>query len=117
MSMEAEALVRAVGRGEAPVSDLSALGIIVAGDPPALSITVPPDVPLVVTLADLSTGLLAEWARGTDLAVWAFVVRELVNVAEENSQAWDLLMNALWSAAFGEDVSEEALSLARSLAS
>jgi hypothetical protein len=67
-------------------------------------------------LGTVLAGLLAAWARGTDLAEWAIVTRELVISDEEDSPAWETLMDALWSAAFGEGVPDEALALARSLA-
>jgi hypothetical protein len=114
--MEPEALIRAVATGQGSVSDLAPIGVFVSGDPPDWSVTLQRDIPEVrVSLGELSTGLLAAWATGTDLAEWALVTRELVVVDEEDSPPWETLMNALWAAAFGEGVPDEALVLARRL--
>jgi hypothetical protein len=114
--MESEELVRALITGTLSVSDLAPLGVLVEGEPPQCSVTIPAGVSeVLVSPRELSAGLLAAWARSTDLAEWALVTRELVLADDEDSAAWKALMDALWSAAFGEGVPDDALSLARSL--
>jgi hypothetical protein len=115
--MDPDGVIRAVATGKAPLSDLAPFGVVLDGEPPHISLTVPSEIPDVhVSLGELSTGLLAACARCADVAEWAFVTRELVTVAGEDTPEWEVLMDALWSAAFGVGASEEALAMARSLA-
>jgi hypothetical protein len=115
--MDPEGLIHDFACGNGSISDLETLGIRHEGEPPQLAITIPAGLPEVsVSPAELSRGFLAAWARGTDLAEWAFVTRELVIADEEDSPIWETLMNALWSAAFAEPIPDAALTLARSLA-
>jgi len=115
--MDAADLIRALATGNASVSELAALGVLVEGEVPHLEVTVLAGIPAVqVSPGELSLGLLAAWARSTDLAEWAAVTREVVVLDGEDSPVWEILMNALWSAAFGEPIPEEVLALAQSLA-
>jgi hypothetical protein len=115
--MDVAALIRDCASGEGSVLDLASVGIRVEGETPQLAISIPSGIPeVLVSPAEVSRGLLAAWARGTDLAEWAFVTRALVTLEGEDSPVWETLMGALWSAAFGEPIPDETLTLARSLA-
>ena len=98
---------------------LATLGFSIQGEPPHLRITYP-SVATVVSfpIADLATGLIAMWARGTDLALWASVVLmvDRIDVADLDSVDGQVLINALWDAAGGGLVSDEAINTAHRIA-
>jgi hypothetical protein len=115
--MDAEMMIHDFACGNGSVADLAILSILIEGEPPQLEVTIPAGTPEVqVSPADLSRGLLAAWARGTDLGEWAAATRSLVILDGEDSPVWEVLMNALWAASFGDPIPDEALTLARSLA-
>jgi hypothetical protein len=78
-----------------------------------------PGVPTVVpSQEDVASGLLANYARGTTLKQWASVVlaANFIDFVELEVDDDELLLEALWAASAGEEISEESLRAARELA-
>jgi len=113
-------LIRSVVRGDLDLWALEKIGVVLEGEPPLMALSTRGHVPMVeVELSDLAYGLLARWAKGTDLAKWATVLldADFIHFANEDAVSWGTLVDALWAASFFGSVSDEALALARSMAS
>lgn len=116
MTAETDALRRFV-RGESEWQVLLSLGASVDLDADGLSLEEPADAPVYEpSVQDVAAGLLAHWAIGTSLRDWARLILatgmvDLVSL--EDHPAGEVLLNALWDAAGGSDVSEAAVEAAR----
>jgi hypothetical protein len=113
-----DAVVRAVVRGERPIDDLAQVGVLVKNTERGRRIDVPAGFGVALPLQDLAVGLLASWARGTELRDWATVMLMLSDVefAEMDSSDYEMLLEALWAASAGEELPEESIAVARRLA-
>ena len=113
--------LRAFLRGDGSTDVLRSVGFTIRGAPEKLSVTYPPPAhEAIVTfpLRDLARGLLVAWARGNELQEWAslVVMVDWIDVEGTDSGDGEVLWEAVWSSAGGDAVSEEALEVARLLA-
>jgi len=112
-------ILRFVLRAEEPPETLTGLGFSIEGDALNLRVEYPSGQANVETfpLSDLATGLVRAWAHGTDLHLWASVVLmvDWIDVDDLDSPEGEVLRDALWSAAGGDQISDEALTVARRL--
>jgi hypothetical protein len=116
MSTETSVLKKFV-RGESEWQVLLSLGASIDLDAGGLSLIERADAPVYEPSAqDVAAGLLVHWAVGTSLRDWARLVLAvgMVDLASlEDHPAGEVLLNALWDAAGGCDVSEAAIDKAR----
>lgn len=117
----ARELVRAVVRGDADISDLSAVGVSIRCTDEYCAVDEPAGFPIAVpTIDEIATGTLVHWARSTGLRDWARVVLSANFVdltALENQRDGQGVLDILWSASAGEEIEPADLDLLRSLAS
>lgn len=118
--MADEEVLRSVLRADEPPDTLASLGFVIDGDSPNLRIAYPAG-PAEISrfpLSDLATGFVRAWASGAAFDRWASVVlmTDWIEVDGLDTNEGQVLLNALWSVAGGEPMSEEALDLARQLA-
>lgn len=113
-------VLRRLIRGEEPVADaLRELSIEWSGDGGVSRVDIPPHSDeCEVTIADLATGLLRHWVTTTALREWASTVLMLSGIQFVGGTSFEeaQLVEALWAAAAGEPLDDEALCLARQLA-
>ena len=111
-------VARAVVRGDRPVEALTDVGIGIEFTETGRRVTTPAEF-LVrrLPLADLAIGLLASWARGTDLRDWASVIMMVPDIEFDDIETDDgvTLLDAIGAAAAGEEVPQAALDVARKL--
>ena len=105
-------------RGEESPGALIALGFTFHGEPGNLRIDYPSTQEPSITefpLSDFAHGLVTAWARGTGLDLWASVVlmTDWIEIRDLESTDGEVLLDALYAAAAGEEVSDEALAIAR----
>lgn len=110
-------VARAVVRGERPVQALADVGIGIENTEAGRRVTIPTGFLVQLPLTDLAFGLLASWARGTELRDWASVVVTVGDIEFDDieTDCGVTLLDALGAAAAGEGVSTEALEVARKL--
>ncbi len=109
--------IRQVVRGERPWTDLIPLGMDAA--PPESRCHFLASFPgeTRVTVHDLARGFLTYLDDAAKLRNWAFVMEAMpADVDVENHPAGETVLNALWSASFGEPLSEEQLVVVKALA-
>jgi hypothetical protein len=114
-----EALVLAIVRGEKSPAALGEYGVRLAGQPGGWRLEEDADLPVVpVSVADLATGFIQEWARGSGLSEWAATVlmAACIGFPEDRSDTEDRLIDVLWDTSSGVPVTDEAVDLARHLA-
>jgi len=111
-------VVRAVVRGDRPIEALSGAGIQLESTKGGLRVDIPAGFKVELPLVDLAFGLLASWARGTELREWASTILAVseIEFTEIDSRDGEALLDALWTAAAGEGVSDVSLEAARQLA-
>lgn len=103
----ADATIHQFVRGAVDVAALEPLGIAVAfeGGGMTLRDNSQPDLVVRPSVADVASGYVASWARGTDaLQRWAQVMLGLTPVdlsALEDSPDGDALLEAIWDASAG----------------
>ena len=107
-----------VVRGERPIDELAHVGVLVADTEHGRRIEVPAGFVVALPLVDLAVGLIASWARGTQLREWAAVMLMLSNIefSDMDSSDYEMLLEALWAASAGEEIPEESLAVAKRLA-
>jgi|SRR5262245_4802308 len=118
LSKNEQGTIRQVIRGERPWTDLRATGINVQLEGNRLRIENPHDAHAPADIYDLAQGLLAHLPDTHRLRTWAFLLEaeSFVDwVDGEHYPAWEPLWNAVWSASFGDPVSEEAIRTAEHL--
>lgn len=110
-------VARAVVRGDRPVEALANLGIEIENTGAGRRVTTPAGFLIHLPLADLAFGLLASWARGTELRDWASIIMMASDIEFDDIETdyGVTLLDALGAAAAGEEVPEEALDVARKL--
>ena len=117
---KAARMILEIVRGERPLKDLRAAGIIVMLRGDKYEMENPDQVVATVSAADVARGLLAYSARPTEIGAWASTL-----VAGSSFLDWpelethpdgDLLLDALWDASFSKPVAREALEAARRIA-
>jgi hypothetical protein len=110
-----EELVRLVIRGERPWDDLRRLGIKL--NPQAGYAADVPPLDVHVDLHDLARGFVAYLDAPDALREWAFVVEALpLDFEAERHPGGESVMDALWSASFGEPLSDAQIELLKNLA-
>jgi hypothetical protein len=108
--------VRQVVRGERPWTDLRPLGMAVRfeGGRCVFEDTGPLD--LRVDVHDLARGFLAHLHDPSGLKEWAFVMEALpVDLDVEGHPEGETVLNALWSASFGEPLGEDQVEVLKEL--
>jgi hypothetical protein len=108
-------------RGEHPSDVLRELGFTIDGTPGNLSVDYPsPNDESICTfpIGDLARGLLVVWARGSELQEWAslVVMVDWIDIEDIDSPDGGALWEAIWSAAGGDEVTDNQLNIARRLA-
>jgi hypothetical protein len=114
---EARQIIREVVRGERPWTDLRPLGMAArpAEGRGGFSPTFPGDT--WIDVFDIARGLRASLGDPRRLREWAFVVEALPGeFAVEAHPASETVMDAVWSASFGEPLTEDQLRLIETLA-
>jgi hypothetical protein len=110
-----EELVRRVVRGERPWTDLRSLGMNIQPEEGYVA-DVPP-LDLQVSIPDLARGFVFHLGEPRALREWAFVMEALpTDFAAENHPSGALVMDALWSASFGDPLSEVQTELLKDVA-
>ena len=119
MISEAEsavATIRQVVRGDRPWTDLRALGM--EAGPPESRCHFLPSFPTEtrVSVHDVARGFLTHLTDAAKLREWAFVMEALpADLGVESHPAGETVLNALWSASFGERLSEEQVAVLEAL--
>jgi hypothetical protein len=110
-------VARAVVRGDRPVDALADVGIGIENTAAGRRVTTPAGFLVQLPLADLAFGLLASWARSTELRDWASVIMMVSDIEFADIETDDgvTLLDALGAAAAEEEVPEQALDVARKL--
>lgn len=108
-------------RGDAPISTLENVGILVTSDQNLTSttITIKSGTPLIVSpnVSDIVQGLITV-AKGRGLKDWAnfILATDLIDLVEvEKHPQCDILLNALWDASFDGFVDNIVIAKVRSL--
>ncbi len=110
-------VVRQVVRGERPWTDLRTIGIEVQLDGSRCTFQNPRDVEVSADIHDVARGFLAHRHDAHKLREWAFVLESSdVELRLEDHPAGETLLNALWSASFGEPISEDVFKTLEQLA-
>jgi hypothetical protein len=110
-----EELVRRVVRGERPWADLRSLGMKLRPEE-GYAADVPP-LDIKVGIQDLARGFVAHLQAPHTLREWAFVMEALPTEFEaEQHPSGEAVMDALWSASFGEPLSDVQVELLMNLA-
>jgi hypothetical protein len=111
-----EEAIRQVARGERPWSDLRAFGMVLQPEDGRADHLPPTDAR--ITAHDLASGFVACWDDATALREWAFVMQAVIADFEpvEAHPEGETLLNALWSASFGDPLSDAERELIRALA-
>lgn len=113
-------LLLAIARGEADWRALERLGVKPGLDQSPPTWWEPDSLPVVtVTAQDLATGLLAHLSSARARQEWAQAIEfcgsfDLAPLAGD--PGGDLVLDALWSASFGEPISDEPLAAIREIA-
>jgi hypothetical protein len=122
--MSREGVILQVVRGERPLAALSEAGLIVkssydrGGRRLVYDITNTRNTVAVAKAVDLAMGLLSYLDRPRELRRWAGLIQAGVNFLDidvEDDPFGEILLDAVWSASFGELVSPEAVAAARVL--
>lgn len=101
-------VVRQVIRGERPWTDLRTIGIDVQLVGNRCTFENPRNIEVKADIHDLAKGFLAHLHDARQLREWAFVVEASdVELCVEEHPAGETVLNALWSASFGEPLSED----------
>lgn len=112
-------IILAFVRGEGDWRDLTLLGAEIELDGSGLVLREPSGLPVVrVSAADVACGLLGHWRRSTGLQDWARVLlaTDTVDLSVfEDSPSQEILLEAVWDAAGGDDPPQAAIALAESL--
>jgi hypothetical protein len=120
MTSNAEAdkeLVRQVVRGERPWTDLRTIGIDVQLAGNHCIFQNPRNIEVCADIHDLAKGFLAHLHDARQLREWAFVLEASdVELGWEDHPAGETLLNALWSASFGEPIGTDVIKTLEQLA-
>jgi hypothetical protein len=113
-------ILRDFVRGERDWEDLTALGARLSFDTDGLHLDEPADAPVYEpSIGEVAAGLMCHWAVGTTLRDWARIVLATgmleLSGLEDQSEG-DLLLEAIWDAAQGTEISALQLDVARRLA-
>jgi hypothetical protein len=110
-------VIRQVVRGERPWIDLRALGIDIQLEDNRLSIQDPRHLNVMVDVHDLAMGFVAHAQNVRELREWAFVLEagDFWDLDVERFPASETLMDALWSASFGDLIPEDAMTIVQQL--
>jgi hypothetical protein len=110
-----EELIRQVVRGERPWTDLRSLGMKLRPEDGYAADVPPLDLP--VSIQDLARGFVTHLRAPQGLREWAFVMESLPTDFEaEKHPSGDAVMDALWSASFGDPLSDGQIELLENLA-
>src|SRR5437879_2569194 len=103
-------VVRQVVRGQRPWTDLRTIGIDVQLEGDRCTFQNPRDIEARVDIHDLAKGFLAHLHDARNLREWAFVLEASdLEMCLEDHPAGETLLNALWSASFGEPISTDVI--------
>lgn len=115
-----EERVRAFLRGESSWECLREIGVGIEISEGSIEISNPSGQLVVARVSDVAAGLLRLEPRFQDLRVWASVLHSaaFIDLEErfETDPRGDLLLEALWDAAFGNRPDSSALEVAREFA-
>lgn len=117
---KADEIIRSFVRGKASWRALEGAGVYVEIKDDGYEIDNPRKVVSTAYLQDVSEGLLVYQQVPDQRRRWAGIIlagSSFLDLSEEfeTTPEGDVLLNALWDAAFGDEVSEEALDAAKSL--
>lgn len=119
MTSNALDLILAFVRGEESWGVLEKAGIFIEIKNDGYEIANPWQLIAKIHLRDMAQGLLAYHLASERMQQWASIIlagSSFLDLEEfELSPEGDVLLNALWDAAFGEEVSQEAVNVARHL--
>jgi len=107
-------------RGEEAPETLERLGVRIENRNGSITVTPPSNMAIPpCPLSDLARGLLVNWAVGTGLPKWAttMLMVDAIQFVEADSPQEGRLLDAVWAAMTHEPIDEDALDLARHLAS
>jgi hypothetical protein len=114
-------VLRSVLRAAEPAEALATLGFTISGAAPNLRIDYPAGVGEVhqFPLADLASGFVraSTWEAGFDRWASVVVMTDWIEVEDLETRDGEILWEAVWSVAGGEDASEAALALAHDISS
>jgi hypothetical protein len=112
----AAATIRQMVRGERPLTDLVPLGMDAGPQESRCYFLASFPADTRVTVHDLARGFLTYLHDATRLQDWAFVMEAMpADVDVENHPAGETVLNALWSASFGEPLSDDQLAVLKAL--
>ena len=117
--MDQKSLVTKIVRGDEPAESLEQLGATIRHKPPTIELTFPPGLPAVrVSLIDVARGLIQACDQRTRLAEWSAVITtsDIIEIEGEGTPDWDLFVDALTYASFGDPIPDWILERARVLA-
>ncbi len=105
---DVERAIRQVVRGERPWMDLCAMGMQVQLDQGVCRFDDSGPVEARVDIHDLARGFLTHMHDSRRLREWAFVMEGLpVDLDVEGHPAGEKVLDALWSASFGEPLTDD----------
>jgi hypothetical protein len=113
-------LILAFVRGEWSWEILGKAGIYIELREDRYEIDNPWQVTVEASLRDVAQGLLAYWRRPDQLKGWAGIIlagSSFLELSEEfeATPEGDILLNSLWDAAFGDEVGQDAMNIAKDL--
>ncbi len=110
-------VVRDVVRGDRPIGALAEVGVRLERTEEGHRVEIPAEFHVALPLVDLACGLLAMGARRMLLREWASTLVAISDIEFHgiDSDDGEALLDALWTAAAGGDMSERSLETARRL--
>ena len=112
-----EAAVRRFVRGELAWQGLLSFGVLIQIEGSSIEITCDAEDAATIQLTDVVDGLLKWQSDPQELQLWAAIIQGAANFIdlEERfeSREGEVLLEALWNAAFGGTVDETAIELAK----
>jgi hypothetical protein len=114
-------LILAFVRGEQSWRTLEQVGISIKLEDDRYEIDNPWQMTVEASLRDVAQGLLAYWRRPDQLKGWAGIIlagSSFLELSEEfeTTPEGDILLNSFWDAAFGDEVGQDAMNIAKDLA-
>lgn len=101
-------LLLQIVRLERPWTDARLVGVTVTRESTGFRADFARDTAVVVGLDELARGLREYQANPRELRGWAFTVLAMANFEPQEHPAFDVLMDALHDASFGQPLSDEA---------
>lgn len=116
MNAEASELIRAFVRGERSWRALEKAGVYIELRGDEYEIDNPWQLVVKASLRDIAQGLLAHRISNDQLRHWAGIIlagSSFLDLSEfETTSEGNILLSAIWDAAFGDEVSQDAVNVA-----